>query len=66
MNLPACQKTFTHSVFNPKLQRSLFFLQDISKVQRIVTATKSPVNIGVMSRESGGVKECQMEKVSLL
>ncbi|KAM7015321.1 leucine zipper protein 2 [Tautogolabrus adspersus] len=36
--------------------------KDISKVQRIVTATKSPVNIGVMRRESGGVKECQMEK----
>ncbi|XP_041647919.1 leucine zipper protein 2 [Cheilinus undulatus] len=36
--------------------------KDISKVQRIVTATKSPVNIGVMRRESGAVKECQMEK----
>ncbi|KAI3377399.1 hypothetical protein L3Q82_008589, partial [Scortum barcoo] len=36
--------------------------KDISKVQRIVTASKSPVNIGVMRRESGGVKECQMEK----
>uniref|UniRef100_A0A3Q1G3D7 Leucine zipper protein 2 n=1 Tax=Acanthochromis polyacanthus TaxID=80966 RepID=A0A3Q1G3D7_9TELE len=34
--------------------------KDISKVQRIVTASKSPVN--AMRRESGGVKECQMEK----
>uniref|UniRef100_A0A3Q3EQ00 Leucine zipper protein 2 n=1 Tax=Kryptolebias marmoratus TaxID=37003 RepID=A0A3Q3EQ00_KRYMA len=38
--------------------------KDISKVQRIVTATKSPMNIGVMRRENGAVKECQMEKVS--
>ncbi|KAG8001208.1 Leucine zipper protein 2, partial [Nibea albiflora] len=36
--------------------------KDISKVQRIVTGSKSPVNTGVMRRESGGVKECQMEK----
>eukprot|EP00064_Thunnus_orientalis_P001485 superscaffoldBa00000102_g1488 len=36
--------------------------KDISKVQRIVTASKSPMNIGVMRRESGGGKECQMEK----
>ncbi|XP_028257471.1 leucine zipper protein 2 isoform X3 [Parambassis ranga] len=36
--------------------------KDISKVQRIVTASKSPMNISVMRRESGGVKECQMEK----
>lgn len=43
----------------------LFFRQDISNVQRIVTASKSPVNIGLMRRESGGVKECQMEKVSV-
>ncbi|XP_054865706.1 leucine zipper protein 2 isoform X1 [Amphiprion ocellaris] len=34
--------------------------KDISKVQRIVTASKSSVN--AMRRESGGVKECQMEK----
>ncbi|KAG7242647.1 hypothetical protein INR49_020020 [Caranx melampygus] len=39
--------------------------KDISRVQRIVTASKSPMNTGVMRRESGGVKECQMEKVSL-
>ncbi|KAM7424561.1 hypothetical protein PAMA_000757 [Pampus argenteus] len=36
--------------------------KDISKVQRIVTASKSPMNTGVMRRESGGGKECQMEK----
>ncbi|XP_069383150.1 leucine zipper protein 2 isoform X2 [Paralichthys olivaceus] len=36
--------------------------KDISRVQRIVTDSKSPVNIGVTRRESGGVKECQMEK----
>ncbi|XP_029354527.1 leucine zipper protein 2 [Echeneis naucrates] len=36
--------------------------KDISRVQRIVTATKSPMNPGIMRRESGGVKECQMEK----
>ncbi|XP_029284613.1 leucine zipper protein 2 [Cottoperca gobio] len=36
--------------------------KDISKVQRIVTARKSPMNIEVMRRESGGVKDCQMEK----
>lgn len=40
------------------------FVQDISKAQRIVTATKSPMNVSVMSREVGGVKVCQMEKVS--
>nr|XP_020464469.1 leucine zipper protein 2 isoform X2 [Monopterus albus] len=37
--------------------------KDISKVQRIVTASKSPVNTEVMRRESDGVKECQMEKI---
>ncbi|XP_034381190.1 leucine zipper protein 2 [Cyclopterus lumpus] len=36
--------------------------KDISKVQRIVSASKSPVNIGVMRREGDGVKACQMEK----
>uniref|UniRef100_A0A8C6LLJ8 Leucine zipper protein 2 n=1 Tax=Nothobranchius furzeri TaxID=105023 RepID=A0A8C6LLJ8_NOTFU len=36
--------------------------KDISKVQRIITATKSPVNIRVMRREDGDVKECQLEK----
>ncbi|KAM9766110.1 leucine zipper protein 2 isoform 2-T2 [Menidia menidia] len=36
--------------------------KDISKVQRIVSGSKSPANVGVMRRESGGVKECQMEK----
>ncbi|XP_061565254.1 leucine zipper protein 2 [Cololabis saira] len=36
--------------------------KDISKVQRIATASKSPMNTEVMRRESGGVKECQMEK----
>ncbi|KAL3065842.1 hypothetical protein OYC64_015893 [Pagothenia borchgrevinki] len=36
--------------------------KDISKVQRIVTASKSPMNMEVMRRESGGVKDCQMEK----
>uniref|UniRef100_A0A8D3C076 Leucine zipper protein 2 n=1 Tax=Scophthalmus maximus TaxID=52904 RepID=A0A8D3C076_SCOMX len=36
--------------------------KDISRVQRIATDSKSPVNIGLMRRESGGVKECQMEK----
>ncbi|XP_034433793.1 leucine zipper protein 2 isoform X2 [Hippoglossus hippoglossus] len=36
--------------------------KDISRVQRIVTDSKSPVNIGVTRRESGGVKACQMEK----
>ncbi|XP_030582192.1 leucine zipper protein 2 isoform X2 [Archocentrus centrarchus] len=36
--------------------------KDISKVQRIVTASKSPMNISVMRRENGGAKECQMEK----
>lgn len=37
--------------------------KDIPKVQRITTASKSPVNIGVMRRESGGLKDCQMEKI---
>lgn len=38
--------------------------KDISKVQRIITATKSPANMGVMSREGeAGVKQCQMQKV---
>lgn len=42
------------------------FSKDIPKVQRIITASKSPANIGVMRRESNpGVKDCQMEKVSL-
>ncbi|XP_077941908.1 leucine zipper protein 2 isoform X2 [Gasterosteus aculeatus] len=36
--------------------------KDISKVQRIVTASKSPVNIGVTRGEDGAVKACQMEK----
>ncbi|KAF3686711.1 Leucine zipper protein 2 Precursor [Channa argus] len=36
--------------------------KDISKVQRIVTTSKSPMNTGVMRRENDGVKECQMEK----
>ncbi|KAM8894600.1 leucine zipper protein 2 isoform 2-T2 [Spinachia spinachia] len=36
--------------------------KDISKVQRIVTASKSPVNIGVTRGEDGGVKACQMAK----
>ncbi|XP_003969836.2 leucine zipper protein 2 isoform X1 [Takifugu rubripes] len=37
--------------------------KDISKAQRIVAATKSPVNIS-MSREKGGSKVCQMEKAA--
>uniref|UniRef100_A0A673WVH9 Leucine zipper protein 2 n=1 Tax=Salmo trutta TaxID=8032 RepID=A0A673WVH9_SALTR len=38
--------------------------KDIPKVQRIITASKSPANIGVMRRESSpGVKDCQMEKI---
>uniref|UniRef100_A0AAX7TSE8 Leucine zipper protein 2 n=1 Tax=Astatotilapia calliptera TaxID=8154 RepID=A0AAX7TSE8_ASTCA len=37
--------------------------KDISKVQRIVTASKSPMNVSVIRRENGGAKECQMEKV---
>ncbi|XP_014030530.1 leucine zipper protein 2 isoform X2 [Salmo salar] len=38
--------------------------KDIPKVQRIITASKSPANIGVMRRESNpGVKDCQMEKI---
>lgn len=40
------------------------FVQDISKAQRIVTTTKSPMNVRAMSREEGGAKVCQMEKVS--
>ncbi|XP_039901554.1 leucine zipper protein 2 isoform X2 [Simochromis diagramma] len=36
--------------------------KDISKVQRIVTASKSPMNVSVMRRENGGAKDCQMEK----
>uniref|UniRef100_A0A8C8GNA7 Leucine zipper protein 2 n=1 Tax=Oncorhynchus tshawytscha TaxID=74940 RepID=A0A8C8GNA7_ONCTS len=38
--------------------------KDIPKVQRIITASKSPANIGVMRRDSSpGVKDCQMEKI---
>ncbi|XP_064831475.1 leucine zipper protein 2-like [Oncorhynchus masou masou] len=38
--------------------------KDIPKVQRIIMASKSPANIGVMRRESNpGVKACQMEKI---
>lgn len=51
--------------FEPQIKIFSFFIQDISKVQRIVTASKSPMNISVMRRESDGVKACQMEKVSL-
>ncbi|XP_074521698.1 leucine zipper protein 2 [Halichoeres trimaculatus] len=36
--------------------------KDISKVQRIATASKSAANTGEMRREGGGAKECQMEK----
>nr|XP_057931694.1 leucine zipper protein 2 isoform X1 [Doryrhamphus excisus] len=36
--------------------------KDISKVQRIIPTSKPPMNMGVMRRESGGVKECQMEE----
>ncbi|CAG5859845.1 unnamed protein product [Menidia menidia] len=44
-------------------QSQMFIIgQDISKVQRIVSGSKSPANVGVMRRESGAVKECQMEK----
>ncbi|XP_062327827.1 leucine zipper protein 2 [Osmerus eperlanus] len=39
--------------------------KDIPKVQRIITASKSPVNIGVMRRESGVLKDCQMEKIGV-
>ncbi|XP_058486367.1 leucine zipper protein 2 [Solea solea] len=39
--------------------------KDISRVQRIVTDSKSPMNTGVMSREGGGIKECQMEKTGV-
>lgn len=40
------------------------FVQDISKAQRTVAATKSPMNVSAASREEGGVRVCQMEKVS--
>lgn len=40
-------------------------MQDISEAKKMVTATKSPMNISIMSREIGGVKVCPMEKVSL-
>lgn len=46
------------------LQCSLF-MQDISEAQKLATATKSPMNISIMSREIGGVKVCPMEKVRL-
>ncbi|XP_029000181.1 leucine zipper protein 2 isoform X3 [Betta splendens] len=36
--------------------------KDVSKVQRIVTASKSAMNASVMRRESDRVKACQMEK----
>ncbi|XP_061743302.1 leucine zipper protein 2 [Nerophis ophidion] len=36
--------------------------KDISKVQRIVAERKAPMNPGIMRRESGGVRECQMEE----
>ncbi|XP_061889068.1 leucine zipper protein 2 [Entelurus aequoreus] len=36
--------------------------KDISKVQRIVAERKTPMNPGIMRRESGGVRECQMEE----
>ncbi|XP_019742107.1 leucine zipper protein 2 isoform X1 [Hippocampus comes] len=36
--------------------------KDISKVQRVITTSKTPMNIGVMRRENGGVKKCQMEE----
>lgn len=51
------------SHFSAGLKYSVF-VQDISKAQRIVTAAKSPMNVSEMSREEGGVKVCQMEKVS--
>ncbi|XP_043998146.1 leucine zipper protein 2 isoform X2 [Gambusia affinis] len=38
--------------------------KDISKVQRIVSSSKSPMNISEIRRESVGVKECQMEKTA--
>ncbi|KAM4592757.1 leucine zipper protein 2 [Odontesthes bonariensis] len=38
--------------------------KDISKVQRISSVSKSPMNVGVMRREGGGLKECQMEKTT--
>ncbi|XP_010880839.1 leucine zipper protein 2 isoform X2 [Esox lucius] len=38
--------------------------KDIPKVQRIIMASKSPSNIGVMRRESSPIlKDCQMEKI---
>ncbi|KAM9816848.1 leucine zipper protein 2 [Neosynchiropus ocellatus] len=36
--------------------------KDISKVQRIVTESKSPMNIGVIRRQNGRVKECKTEE----
>uniref|UniRef100_A0A3B5MBB1 Leucine zipper protein 2 n=1 Tax=Xiphophorus couchianus TaxID=32473 RepID=A0A3B5MBB1_9TELE len=39
--------------------------KDISKVQRIVSSSKSPMNISEIRRENVGVKDCQMEKVSI-
>uniref|UniRef100_A0A3Q2GAA0 Leucine zipper protein 2 n=1 Tax=Cyprinodon variegatus TaxID=28743 RepID=A0A3Q2GAA0_CYPVA len=38
--------------------------KDISKVQRIVNSSKSPMNITEMRREGVEVKECQMEKTA--
>ncbi|KAM4744906.1 leucine zipper protein 2 isoform 4-T4 [Anableps anableps] len=38
--------------------------KDISKVQRIVTSSKSPMNVSEIRRESVGVKECQLEKTA--
>uniref|UniRef100_A0A3P9JX36 Leucine zipper protein 2 n=1 Tax=Oryzias latipes TaxID=8090 RepID=A0A3P9JX36_ORYLA len=38
--------------------------KDISRVQRMVTVSKSPMNTEVMRRESSGVKESQMEKTA--
>ncbi|XP_037104323.1 leucine zipper protein 2 isoform X1 [Syngnathus acus] len=37
--------------------------KDISKVQRVVITSKTPMNISVMRREIGGVKKCQMEEI---
>ncbi|MED6258713.1 hypothetical protein ATANTOWER_011316, partial [Ataeniobius toweri] len=50
--------------FLPKNKSCVFSLQDISKVQRLVTSNKTPTNDTVMRRESVGVKECQMEKTT--
>ncbi|XP_060924578.1 leucine zipper protein 2 [Limanda limanda] len=36
--------------------------KDISRLQRIVSDSKSPVNVAVTRREGVGVKACQMEK----